>query len=86
VGKVYPYLLSKVNIMKTQNETTGLLSSGPVIFRFTGVPIVVQPVFWPLPVLVIGVLNLDRRPAPTRTLLGAAGGRRAPGHAGGAVG
>jgi hypothetical protein len=43
--------------MKTQNETNNLLPSGPVIYRFNGVPIMVQPVFWPLPVLVTGVLT-----------------------------
>jgi hypothetical protein len=46
-----------VDNMKTQNETNNLLPSGPEIFRFNGVPIMVQPVFWPLPVLVIGMLT-----------------------------
>ena len=42
--------------MKSHARSNTALPTGPVLLRFNGVPIVVQPVFWPLPFLVTGVL------------------------------
>lgn len=43
--------------MQLNNDGIKTLPDGPVAFRFNGVPVVVQPLFWPIPFLVIGVLT-----------------------------
>src|SRR5512146_1889019 len=42
--------------MKSQTHSNIALPTGPVLLRLNGVLIVVQPIFWPLPFLVTGVL------------------------------
>lgn len=42
--------------MKSQNEASGLLPEGTVLFRFNGVPIMAQPQFWPVLAVVMSLL------------------------------
>ncbi len=42
--------------MKSQKEENLSLPTGTTIYRFNGVPVVAQPDFWPLPILVTSVL------------------------------
>ncbi len=42
--------------MKTNHLANSFLPEGTTLFRFNGVPVKVQPAFWPIPFLVTGVL------------------------------
>jgi hypothetical protein len=42
--------------MESQNQENPTLPKGALLFRFNGVPVVVQPGFWPAPVLLTGLL------------------------------
>ena len=42
--------------MKTDHLAYSSLPAGTTLFRFNGVPVKVQPAFWPIPFLVTGVL------------------------------
>ncbi len=42
--------------MKTDHLANSSLPEGTTIFRFNGVPVKIQPAFWPIPFLVTGVL------------------------------
>src|SRR5512146_3491745 len=44
------------NTMKTNDLTSFSLPGGTTLYRFNGVPVKVQPAFWPIPFLVTGVL------------------------------
>lgn len=51
--------------MKLQNQDPFVLSPENALFRFNGVPVVVKPDFWPIPVLLFGFLTWlvgQRRP------------------------
>jgi deazaflavin-dependent oxidoreductase (nitroreductase family) len=58
-GRNIPILAFRVNPapMKTNPLAKSSLPEGTTIFRFNGVPVKVQPVFWPIPFLVTGVLT-----------------------------
>ena len=43
--------------MKSQNQEPFDLSPEEALFRFNGVPVVVKPAFWPIPILLFGVLS-----------------------------
>ena len=43
--------------MKSQNQEPFILSSENALFRFNGVPVVVKPDFWPIPILLFGFLT-----------------------------
>jgi len=43
--------------MNTNHLTNSSLPEGTTLFRFNGVPVKVQPAFWPIPFLVTGVLT-----------------------------
>lgn len=56
--------------MRSKNSMPSNLPSGLVAFRFNSVPVVVQPVFWPIVVLVTGVLTwIAGRRHPERSWL-----------------
>jgi len=58
-GRNIPILAFRINPapMKTNPLAKSSLPEGATIFRFNGVPVKVQPVFWPIPFLVTGVLT-----------------------------
>lgn len=43
--------------MKSQNQEQFVLSPENALFHFNGVPVVVKPDFWPIPILVVGFLT-----------------------------
>ncbi|MCB0107695.1 MAG: hypothetical protein KDE53_17360 [Caldilineaceae bacterium] len=43
--------------MKSQNQEPFVLSPENALFRFNGVPVVVKPAFWPIPILLFGFLT-----------------------------
>jgi deazaflavin-dependent oxidoreductase (nitroreductase family) len=57
-GRYVPILAFRTNPtqMKTKPLANSSLPGGTTLFRFNGVPVKVQPAFWPLPLLVTGVL------------------------------
>ncbi|HSB02672.1 MAG TPA: hypothetical protein VLE49_18620 [Anaerolineales bacterium] len=42
--------------MKSQDQENLSLPKGTLLYRFNGVPVVAQPDFWPVPILLTGVL------------------------------
>jgi deazaflavin-dependent oxidoreductase (nitroreductase family) len=58
-GRNVPILAFRTNPapMKTNPLAKSSLPDGTTLFRFNGVPVKVQPAFWPLPFLVTGVLT-----------------------------
>jgi hypothetical protein len=55
--------------MKTDYPANSSLPAGTTLFRFNGVPVKVQPAFWPIPFVVTGVLAWiagRRRPGRSR--------------------
>lgn len=42
--------------MKTQNQEPHALPSGTTLYYFNGVPVVARPDFWPVPILLTGLL------------------------------
>jgi hypothetical protein len=45
-----------LNPLQSQNKEPAPLPSGTELFRFNDVPVVAQPDFWPVPILLTGVL------------------------------
>ncbi|MFN8489304.1 MAG: hypothetical protein U0350_17105 [Caldilineaceae bacterium] len=43
--------------MKSQKQEPFVLSPENALFRFNGVPVVVKPAFWPIPILLFGFLT-----------------------------
>ena len=43
--------------MKSQNQEPFVLSPENALFRFNGVPVVVKPAFWPIPILLFSFLT-----------------------------
>ncbi len=55
-GRNIPILAFRTTPMKTNHLPHTSLPEGTTVFRFNGVPVKVQPAFWPIPFLVTGVL------------------------------
>ncbi|MEZ4680991.1 MAG: hypothetical protein R2932_42945 [Caldilineaceae bacterium] len=43
--------------MNSQNQEPFTLSAENALFHFNGVPVVVKPAFWPIPMLLFGFLS-----------------------------